>query len=602
MDANQTPYQLILGQNDWAQCTDDTGKSIFTSPAQEFSWNAARSEVTLGVRLNVFHSPPGNVAPEIGERRGAAQDRFGNFYWIADSGTELLVNSVGTGVTSHFWSSTDEAAACAASGNGFVFCQTAASDAPLQFSGLTVTTQHFLVVGVLNPAGYVVFDLFHGGGPRRFVWPSSVPFVPFDIAPASDGGVWILDRSHARLWQLDRTFSVVRRNQPELTIGLGQPDVFAPIDGPVPAQAPPAFPAGISLDSASPLNSVDAIAITALPDTSVLLLDTDPGAQFSTIYRFRDGIQLGSPVTLSSTLNLLEPEDRPGFTLLGYDFVFIASEQTPAGSRHNTLYVAGQNGDQSWAFTVDFSKDQLVLSPIAEYYPMRQFGGRGLVAGNSQVYYDFQSTWIPLVIQKRPRYLPNGTLITRIFDGKQPDCVWHRLVLDAAIPGDSSIQVYSRAHNDRAFLSIQQWLPEWGPYQRGDGSELPWVAEAPGLAAWELLFQRASGQYLQLMIVVSGNGRVSPRIRSLRAYYPRFSYRDHYLPAVYRQDQQSASFVDRFLANFEGFYTTLEDRIATVQTLLDPRTAPSDALDWLANWFGVALYPSWTETKRRLFL
>jgi hypothetical protein len=31
-------------------------------------------------------------------------------------------------------------------------------------------------------------------------------------------------------------------------------------------------------------------------------------------------------------------------------------------------------------------------------------------------------------------------------------------------------------------------------------------------------------------------------------------------------------------------------------------SAPRDALEWLANWFGVALDPSWSDAKRRLFL
>jgi len=604
MDANQTRFHLVLGRDNWAQCTDDAGSSILNSPAEEFSWNAARSEVTLGVRLNVFHSSPGNVQPASDARRGAAQDRFGNFYWIAGPGTELLVNSVGTGVTTHFWASTDESAvACSTPENPFGVCQTQPPAAPLQFSGLTVTEQHYLVAGVVEPAGFVVFDLFHGGPPRQFVWPAAIPFAPYDMAPAPGGGVWILDRANARLWALDRTFAIIRQNQAQTPISGNAPEAFSPAGGaPPPVRPPRTFPAGISLDAASPLSSLDPVALAALPDGSVLLLHSDPASQFSQIYRFLYGRQLGSPVSLDALLSLLEPEDRPGFTLRGFDFAFIAVEQTPAGQRQNTVYVVGENGDQAWAFTADYGTDQLILTPIPEYYPMRQFGGKALITGQSQIFYDSQDLWVPLIVQKRPRYVVEGTLLTRVFDGKQPDCVWHRLVLDAAIPGDTSLQVYSRAHNDPNYLAIQDWMPEPGPYQRGDGCELPWVDEAPGLGAWELLFQQASGQYLQLMIVFSGNGRVTPRIRALRAYYPRFSYRDRYLPAVYRQDQQSASFLDRFLANIEGFLTTTEDRVAAVQALLDARSAPSSALDWLANWFGVALDPAWTDGQRRLFL
>lgn len=602
MDSNQTRFQLVLGWDNWAQCSDSSGASIFNSPAREFSWNAGRSEITLGVRLNVFHGAPGKVPPVEDQRRGAAQDRFGNFYWIADSGTELLVNSVGTGVTSHFWASADEASAgCNSPDSAFGVCQQPAPPTPLHFSGLTVTEQHYLVAGVLAPAGFVVFDLFHGGPPRQFVWPKAIPFVPFEMAPALAGGVWILDRGNGRLWALDRTFAVVRQNQAQVPIDRNQ---FAPSSAAHPsAQVPPiTFPGGISLEMASPLGSIDPIAMTALPDGSVLLLHSDPAAQFGSVYRFRNGAQLGSPVTLASVLNLLEPEDQPGFSLRGFDCVFIALEQTAAGQRQNTFYVAGENGDQTWAFTAAYDSDQLSLSPLAEYYPMYLFGGKGLIAGASQVFYDSQDRWVPLVMQKRPRYSAVGAILTKLFDGKQPDCVWHRLVLDAAIPGDTTVRVYSRAHNDPTYLAIQHWMAEPAAYQRGDGSELPWVTEAPGLGAWELLFQRATGQYLQLMLVVAGNERATPRIRALRAYYPRFSYLQRYLPAVYQQDQRSASFLDRFLANIEGFFTSTEDRVASIQALLDPRSAPAGVLDWLANWFGVALDPAWSESQRRLFL
>src|SRR5262249_8918965 len=162
--------------------------------------------------------------------------------------------------------------------------------------------------------------------------------------------------------------------------------------------------------------------------------------------------------------------------------------------------------------------------------------------------------------------------------------------------------IYSRAHNDPDHLSVQDWNLEPGPYQRGNGTELPWTPLPADLQTWELLFQKASGRYLQLKIVLSGNGRLTPRIRALRAYYPRFSYLKNYLPSAYREDQISASFVERFLAKMEGFYTSIVDRIATSQALLDACSAPAETLDWLANWFGVALDPAWTEPKRRSFL
>jgi phage tail-like protein len=607
MDSNRTRFHLLLGRDDWARCTVDGTSSIFDSVQQagpSFSWNPARHEVTLGVRVNLFNRAPANLPPTIEQRRGAAQDRFGNWYWIDASGNELLVNSSGTSATTHFWSSQDEIARTRDAENGsFGVLSPQPFAPPLTFSGLTVTDLHFLVVGVLEPKGFLVFDLFHGGPPRQFVWPADIDFVPFDMAPAPGGGVWILDRANRRLWALDRSFAVIRQDQGSIDISREPTEVFAPVDGSVGLPHPHRmFPIGIALEMASPLGSIDAIAVEALPDGTVLLLDSDPLKQFSTVHRFRYGQEIGEPVSLQSVLDILAPSDRAGFTLLGFDFVMIPVEHTPIGQRNNTLYVVAANGDQAWGFTAAYDSDQLVLTPLPEFYPMRLFGGRAIVRGTTQVYYDSQDRFVPLIIQRRPRYVDEATLFSKTFDSREPDCTWHRVVLDAAIPSDTRVTIYSRAHNDRDYIDSIAWNPEPGPYKRGNGTELPWTPMAANLDAWELLFQKASGRYMQLKIVLSGNGRVTPRIRALRAYYPRFSYVKNYLPSAYREDKKSASFVERFLANIEGFYTSIEDRIATAQALLDACSAPSEALDWLANWFGVALDPAWSEAKRRLFL
>jgi phage tail-like protein len=140
-------------------------------------------------------------------------------------------------------------------------------------------------------------------------------------------------------------------------------------------------------------------------------------------------------------------------------------------------------------------------------------------------------------------------------------------------------------------------------YWRRDGSELPFPPpERDNYHTWEVLVQRAQGRYLQLRLRLYGDGRTTPRVRAMRVYYPRFSYLTHYLPAIYRDDSRSASLLDRYLANIEGIYTAIEDRIAAVQMLFDPLNAPAGVLEWLAQWFGVALDPAWEESRRRLFI
>src|SRR5262249_54906490 len=105
--------------------------------------------------------------------------------------------------------------------------------------------------------------------------------------------------------------------------------------------------------------------------------------------------------------------------------------------------------------------------------------------------------------------------------------------------------------------------------------------------------------YLQLKLVLTGNGRTTPHLRALRVYYPRFSYPRRYLPAVYQDDEGSAQFLERLLANPEGFYTEIEGKMAAVSALFDARSAPAETLDWLAGWLGLVLDPLWARIQER---
>jgi phage tail-like protein len=446
------------------------------------------------------------------------------------------------------------------------------------------------------------------------LWPTQINFAPFDMTAMPGGGVAILDHLNHRYWRLDRNFSVLGPGNQETSLAPARADAFQPVaGGNVRGSEPSSFPVSVSLLS-SPVALKDPIAIEALPDGTLLILDYDPSQRFSQIFHYDCDRQLPDTVSTAAILRKIEDEHKADLKLVGYDIAFVAQHDEDGETIQDRLYVAAADGNQSFAFRICLQQGKLALEPIAEYLPMRLFGGKGLVAAGGGAYYDFADTWIPLIKQRRPRYVAEATLETPSFDGLEPNCVWHRLMIDASIPPETKVEVWSRAADEEFDLELTRWQPEPPLYLRGDGSELPFLrsikaCKSPSLrkpkdgeGTWELLFQRARGRFLQLRLRLSGNERSSPRLRALRSYYPRFSYLANYLPGVYREDEQSASFLDRFLANLEGFYTTMEDKIAAAQVLFDVRSAPQEALDWLATWFGVALDPNWDEQRRRLFI
>ena len=628
MDANGTKFHLLLGRDDFGQCTVDTpsGKKRLnafwdpqpSAPGAGLIWNEERGELTLESRLFKFIAAPDDTKPLIENRRGAAQDRYGNWYWIDETTQKIRVRSIGSGQVTDFWP-LEQTIPTRSSARDFEPLAESQSNTPLKFAGLAITTDHYLVVGVTNPAGLLIFDLHTGGEPQQLLWPKSIPFTPFDMAPRPGGGVYILDSDEKSYWALDRHFNPIGPEEDgETVLAEARNEDFQPMDeSEVRSSKKRVFPKSFSLVQ-SPIALIKPIAIEALPDGTVLILDHDPSVRFSKIYRYRLDQLLDDQISTEAILNKIEESSKDDFSLRAYDIAFVPKQEEAAQDR---LYVVAADGNQSYAFRVCLRDEKIELQAIGEFLPMRLFGGKALVGTPTGAYYDFAEDWIPLVQQRRPRYVAEATFETPLetalarpyFDGGEPDCVWHRIMLDAHIPPDTKIEIWSRASNEAIELPLLPWQREPAPYLRGDGSELPFlrasISTACGLqnqkigaGTWELLFQRERGRFLQLRIRLSGDERSTPRLRALRAYYPRFSYLSNYLPGVYREDQQSASFLDRFLSNVEGMFTSLEDKIAATQVLFDVRSAPRDVLDWLGGWFGVALDPSWDEARRRMFI
>jgi phage tail-like protein len=636
MDANGSKYQLLLGESDWASCMEggapmsDAWNALGSPPSPpsgtSFYWDPTRNQITLWPQLYVFAPTASPLTPA--DRRGTAADRFGNVYLIDPTQTQILVTSAGDQTITTFWPPASAPTTTASNGLGGAFGPVAApkTPAPRLLSGLAVTERHYLVVGCVDPGGLLIFDLYRGGPPEILLWPSGVPFVPFDMAARPGGGVFILDSQNKRYWSLDADFGVSARDQGTILLSPQRTGTFQPLAGSPPNVTPArGFPQGNLLDLSSPLLASAPIAIEALPDGSALVLDLGDGVT-SYVERYHFGALTSPPFPVSAMAPLLPAGASMSF--LAQDFAFVPSAASPStgstccsGSASSTtstttdllagvLLVALASGAQSLAFTASSSTTGsgtsasrvLDLVPLPDYYPMRSFGGRAIFYANGSPYYDFAGRFVPLVMQKKPQYVTSGTLTTPVFDSQLPGCVWNRLILEAALPVDTTIVISSRAADDKQTLSETPFLPEPPQlYPRAEGTELPYAVLSAGLSAWELLFQQARGRYLQLQITFTGNARSSPRIRALRAHYPRFSYVKQYMPATYT-DNDTTGLLDRFMANFEGLLTPIEDRIASAQELFDPRTAPYDTLEWLGAWFGVSMDPAWDDVRQRLFL
>src|SRR5947209_8607116 len=104
MDANETRYHLLLGNPDWSRCSLPDGQNVFTAPNSPIQWDTTTREVRLRSEIYRFRAAPRDNAPKLTDRRGAAADRYSNWYWISDDEKEIRAFSSGESSASHFWS------------------------------------------------------------------------------------------------------------------------------------------------------------------------------------------------------------------------------------------------------------------------------------------------------------------------------------------------------------------------------------------------------------------------------------------------------------------------------------------------------------------
>ena len=617
MDANGTRFHLVLGRDDWFPAGPPP-EPEGSPPEHGPRWDDGSASVGLARLPFTFPARRHENPPSITDRRGAGRDRHGSWYWIGDDERGIVARGHHDAAPLPFWpDDAAEPAPPAPAPGDFAAADPAPAPAPLRLRGLAVTGEHYLAVGVPEENGILVFDLAAGGPPVAVRWPDDVRLAAWDVCAGADGGVWILDRENARLWSLDRLFRV-RAPRPPPAVPR-DPD-FVPADGGADGEdGDDTLREGpITADAAVDVSRVaDPTAVEVLCDGSVLVLGR--GADGPLLHRFTLDDGWTHDVAIAPALDAY-PDVRAELPW-AHELAFVPGDGCGRHALEGQLLLVTPDGNQSFAFTLSGPLDALTLVLDPRFLPMRRYGGRALVSAAGEAHYDSGDRWVSLLEYPRPLFAREAVLTlparagmaapgeeaVPAFDGREPGCVWHRLFLDGCIPPESSVTVESRAADDAAALEAAPWTLEPAPYLRMDGPELPFRATWPDgpdgqAGTWELLFQNAVGRWLQLRVTLRGNGRITPRVRAVRAYYPRFSYLREYLPAAYREDAGSAWFLDRWLANVEGTFTALEDRIAAAQVLFDPATVPAEFLEWLGGWMGAAADAAWSEEKKRVFL
>lgn len=432
------------------------------------------------------------------------------------------------------------------------------------------------------------------------------------LAADCAGGVWVLDRTAPALAHAEGM------PLPDRSRATFATDVIRPCDenGNTPRIT--------KLVSAVWPADEEAVALAAGPDGQLALLTWTPSGD-ARVRRLRNDGTFDGPTELKGAF-------RPySFTWIDSDHVAVLLGNLPTEAPVYPLSGQGQ-----------------AVLPIGDLYPLRESQGEPFIhCVTLPPHYVAGSDTAPLYELSLPSFARQGEATNQIhLDSGSPQSIWHRLYLEAAIPPQTGVQVFLAASDAPVVPADPN---EWHEHRFGelffglDGVGIPhgaWVpspSEIPynaGLLScpperdraglFTALIQRCNrpvrdlrGRYLSVRVVLSNEGRTTPQIAALRVYASRFSYLENYLPELYREtmfgdeaDQiiprgapsTRADFLERFLDNFEGILTPLEDRIANAHLLTDPRSTTDEALEWLGSWIGVTFHPAYPMERRRELL
>ncbi|MEM7154116.1 MAG: phage tail protein [Myxococcota bacterium] len=445
-------------------------------------------------------------------------------------------------------------------------------------------------------------------------------FAPSRLAARPEGGVWVLDRNDQQLARVTGV-PLPREGARERSDLLFDPKEENP--------RPPRM-VRVDLGSTDAEEAID-IATNSRGRTVLLSWEADAS---SVRFVASDG-SLGPR-------QLLDGIERPfsiGFVDVDTLAVLVAALHTEA---EGGPLVPG--GTQVVTYDGGPSDEAGSRLPLGGTYPLLGHDGGPFARGlDEPVRYGVTGSEPVAPAPRRliqiaaPRHAMTGNLVTppgAPLDGGREGFEWHRAYVEAHFPPGCGLRLYVRA-SDEPVEPAEEHEHVFGDVEPAPGlphgiwstmaSELPFhdgvlpcPLEPHRAGLFTVLLQRTGravtairGRYLWVRVELVGDGRLGPELAAVRIYGSRFSHVENYLPRIYHDNRfgtdadapgaaSPADFLERFVGNFEGVLTTLEDRIANAHLLTDPQTCPEDALGWLSSWVGLVFDAAYPAERRRV--
>lgn len=201
-----------------------------------------------------------------------------------------------------------------------------------------------------------------------------------------------------------------------------------------------------------------------------------------------------------------------------------------------------------------------------------------------------------------------AVFISRVFDGREAGCVWHRLKLEGLENTSVPMHLYFYA-SDSLVMGQGENLKEVGEIIRLPDSEmeadqkLKWFEPYLKMEAdsWEsLLLHQVQGRYMWFAATAYCPVGETAGFSNVCVYFPRQTWM-RFLPEIYQGSDENG-FLERYLSIFQTLYDDLDERIRDIPSYLDTCSTDGETLRWLAGWLGLENLSPWNEDQLRYLI
>ncbi|MDR3295888.1 MAG: hypothetical protein LBT26_08695 [Clostridiales Family XIII bacterium] len=182
-------------------------------------------------------------------------------------------------------------------------------------------------------------------------------------------------------------------------------------------------------------------------------------------------------------------------------------------------------------------------------------------------------------------------------DGGMDACPWGRLVFDARWGENTVFSVTAYASDDKELpwygknVDVDEFLADGDVSGSSKTLFLNRAGATQSFGFRDVLIHRQKGRYLWICLTAQGEDAA---FSNIRVFAPGDNFFQTF-PEVYRAD---GDFFHRYISVFSSIYNDFQEKIDTIDMLLDLDTAPEGLLPVYASWFGIVLDGDFIEESQ----